>query len=355
MSDKQKFKIQSNNAKINGIFLILLIANIIFFGMLIKYLIYSEDFIINFTVINHIITILATIIILGFISTRLPQFRKLGDSSIYEIGYLIILGTFGILLSYFNATTQSKNIIDPFLEMFKILSVILIIAILVSKTKPFKERFQGKITAKNQIICIVIFSALGILASMYHVYIYDTPANVRSLIIMIAGLIGGPYVGIPSALIAGAFRYAQGGVTAVPCTIATLLIGIIGSLIYVWNDKKFLRTLPSIVLMFLFTGMEMLLTLLMTPERVSIRYVARVYPIMLFGSIIGIILFKMILKEQTPKEKIYSYEELKIREFENTLEEYDERIEELEQELAYLRNEDEYEDEYDYENESEQS
>ena len=168
---------------------------------------------------------------------------------------------------------------------------------------------------------------------------------------MIAGLIGGPYVGIPSALIAGVFRYAQGGVTAVPCTIATLLCGIIGSLIYVWNGKKFLRTLPSIALMFLFTGIEMLLILLLTPERISIRYVSRVYPIMLFGATIGIILFKMILKEQTPKEKIYSYEELKIIEFENTLEEYDERIEELEQELAYLRNEDEYEDEYEYESE----
>ena len=95
----------------------------------------------------------------------------------------------------------------------------------------------------------------------------------------------------------------------------------------------------------------MLLILLLTPERISIRYVARVYPIMLFGATIGIILFKMILKEQTPKEKIYSYEELKIIEFENTLEEYDERIEELEQELAYLRNEDEYEDEYEYESE----
>lgn len=339
MINKKLQKIKNNNSKINLIFLLLLISNLILIIGLVYY--YSKTIVqIDFKEINYALTILSTLIILGFISTRLPQLRELGDSSLYEVGYLIIIGIFSIILSYFNESTNSKLILGPYIEMFKILSVSLIIVILVSKTRSFKEIMNGKFNRRNQIVCLIIFTILGLLASNSHIYINNTPANIRCLVVMISGLFGGPFVGIPTGIISGAYRYSLGGFTALPCALSTVISGIIGSAIFVWNDRKFLRTIPSMVLMFLYVGFEMLLIVVLTPPAISFPFIKEIYPIMLFAGVVGITLFKMIIKEQKQNSKTQmTYEEMKIKEFENELEGYDERIEELEAEIEELRKE----------------
>lgn len=338
MIKKNLQKIKSNKLKIDLIFIILIISNLILFLGLIYH--YSNTEIhIEFKQINQILTILATLIILGFISTRLPQLRDASDNSLYEIGYLVIIGMFSIILSYFNESTSSKLILGPYVDMFKILSVSIILMILASKTKPFKEILHGKFTKKNQIICLIIFSILGIIASHSHIYINNTPANIRCLIIMISGLFGGPFVGIPAGIIAGAYRYSLGGFSALPCAISTVLSGIIGSLIFTWNDKKFPRTIPAIILMFLYVGFEMLLIVILSPANVSFPFIEEIYPVMAFADVVGIILFSMILKERKKSKQSISYEELKIKELENELEGYDERIEKLEAEIEELKKE----------------
>lgn len=332
-------KIQNNNTKINIILLLLLISNLILFIGFVYY--YSKSkIVIDLETVNNILTIVATLIILGFISTRLPQFRQLGDSSLYEIGYLIIIGIFSLILSYFNESTNSNIIISPYVEMFKILSMSLILLIMMSKTKSFIEIMHGQFNKKNQLVCLFVFATLGILASTSHIYINGTPANIRSMIIMISGLFGGPFVGIPAGIISGVYRYSLGGFTALPCAISTVISGIIGSLIFIWNDKKFIRTIPSIALMFFYIGFEMLLIIILTPPDISFPFIRAIYPVMLFAAVVGIVLFKMIIKEETQNiKKPMSYEELKIKEFENELEGHDERIEELEAEIKELRKE----------------
>lgn len=339
MFEDNKLRIKNDNWKINVLLLILLLANIVLFIGLAVYSYYLPEIEIDMATIQNIFTVIAAIIIMGYISTRLPQFRKLGDSAIYEIGYLIIIGIFSIIISYFNKSTNTEEIVAPFLEMFKVLSVMLIFTIIATKTKPFKERIKGNITRKNQIFCLFIFTALGIIASLYTVNVDGTPANVRCLIVMIGGLFGGPIVGIPAGIISGAFRFTQGGATALPCAISTILSGIIGSMIFRWNDKKFPRTIPSILLIFLFTGFEMILIVMLTPNSISFPYLRNIYPLMAFTSVLGMILFRMIIKESNQKDKTeISYEELKIREFENVLDDYNDRIEELENELDDLKN-----------------
>lgn len=338
MSDKQKTKLRNYN-KILIIYTVLLIANIILF---ISLLIVSHQDIINgitnLNFINNIFLIVSAIIILGFISTRLPQFRKGNKGSIYEIGYLILFGMVSIVISYFNKSTEFDSIVMPFLDMFKVLSVMLILTLIATKTKAFKGVISGKITRKTIVYCFIIFSILGILSSIYYVNVDGTPSDVRNLIIMISGLFGGPYVGIPTGIIAGLFKYSQGGATALPCAIATVICGIIGSLIHIWNNKKFPKTRHSSILMFLFVGFDMLLIVVLTPPYISMEYIRNIYILTLFGSVIGMILFSMILNETKNKNKLINYEDLKIKEMENTLDEYNERIENLEEEIEELKN-----------------
>ena len=319
------------------IFLVLLVSNLIFFGLFIKYyMTHNINFKISWPFLNSVFAIVATIIILGFISTRLPQFRNMGDSSIYEVGYLIIIGLLSMLISYFNKSTEGFVSWDPFIDVFKVLSILLILVIIAAKTKAFKSIINRKIGWKALFYCFIIFSILGCISSMYAIPVKDSIVSVRELIVMVSGLFAGPFVGIPVGFVAGGFRFLYGGATVVPCTISSIIAGFSGSLIYVCNDGKFLKGFPSVLLMFLYTVFSMLLIILMTPPNISVPYVSGIYPLMLFASVLGIILFRMIVKEEKTGKEI-TYEELRIRELENTLEEYEDRFDKLEEDVEVLK------------------
>ena len=318
------------------IFLMLILSNIILYSALFKYYIVDNTFAISWPIINNILTMGSAIIIFGFISTRLPQFREIGDSSIYEIGYLIIIGLFSIIISYFNKSTNTEAFFTPFLNMFKVLSVMLILMLVATKTGFFKNIMHDEFTRKDLFFACIIFCILGCIASEYTIMVDNSYANVRNLIILISGLFGGPFVGIPAGIVSGAFRFTAGGVTALPCSLATVIAGFIGSAIYILNGKKFLRGKYSVILMFLYVGFEMSLIVWLTPQNISIPYINDIYPLMLFGSVLGMILFIMIFKE-VKYDKTVSYEELRINELENTLDEYDDKIEKLQEDIEILK------------------
>lgn len=67
-------------------------------------------------------------------------------------------------------------------------------------------------------------------------------ANSRVIGVVIAGLLGGPKVGIGAGLIAGAHRFTLGGFTAIACGTATIIAGILTSLLYRKHTRVKLHT-----------------------------------------------------------------------------------------------------------------
>lgn len=318
------------------IFLILLISNIVLYVALARYYYVNHIFKVSWRIASNLFTMVAAIIIFGFISTRLPQFRNMGDSSLYELGYLVIIGIFSIILSYFNGTVNSENIVAPFLNMFKVLSVMLILMLIATKTPFFKHIMHKEYSKADLFFTFIIFSVLGCIASVYTIPVENSYANVRNLIVLISGLFGGPFVGIPAGIVSGIFRFYGGGATALPCSVATIVAGFVGSIIYVLNGRRFLKGRFAVLLMFLYVGFEMLFIVGLTPANISIPYINDIYPLMLFGEVLGMILFIMIFREVKSDNKL-SYEELKIMELENTLEEYEDRLDMLEEDIELLK------------------
>ena len=297
---KKKYMMNSN-LKINIIYIFLIISNIFLFIGLIDYSINNVNIDIN--TIEIISTIIPTIIILGMITSRLYKLQQEGNS-LYKLLSLIMITTVGIMTSYFCHKINTASLFGSYLEMFKILCVILLFVLLSTQLKSMKEIIRGKYTKENILVCLIIFTLLGIFATLFHIDIDGTPANVRCMLVLISGLFGGPFVGIPVGLISGAFRYSIGGSTVLPCTIATVISGIIGSLIFIWNDKKFPKPKTAVILMFLFTGFEMELVVEMTPSYISFPLIFKIYPQMLFAALIGIVLFSMLIRDE--RKKIYS-------------------------------------------------
>ena len=219
-----KFKEElTGEKKLIILYSILFVFNILLFINLFAYITVFKQ--LNFNAFHEVGTIIAAIIILGFISTRLPKLKESTDGSIYEIAYLIIIGILSITISYFNKSTNGESLWAPFLEMFRMLAVMLIFLFIATKSKSFRSLIEKKTSRRSQICLIIIFSILGILASYFTLDVFGAPANARGLIVMIAALAGGPVVGIPVGIIAGVWRFSLGGPTALACAVVTIIAG----------------------------------------------------------------------------------------------------------------------------------
>lgn len=330
-----------NDKKIAVLLTVLFIFNILLFINLFGYMTITKH--VNISILHEVGTIISAIIILGFISTRLPRFKKITDGSIYEIAYLVIIGLLSITVSYFNKSANGESLWAPFLEMFRMLSVILILTFIATKSKSFKAIVRGDISRKAIIWQFIIFAVLGILSSYFTLNVNGIPGNARSLVVMIAALFGGPYVGVPVGLISGVWRYFMGGPTALPCAVATILCGIIGGLIYKWSNGRFLNPFNGALLMLLYSGFDMFIISVLSSGGQGLIIANALYAPMTFTAVLGIILFSMFLIEK--KEEASTELEKEIRE--NTqnistnndiIDVHTDKIIELSQELEEYKN-----------------
>ena len=301
-----KFKEElTGEKKLIILYSILFVFNILLFINLFAYISILKE--LNFYAFHEVGTIIAAIIILGFISTRLPKLKESTDGSIYEIAYLIIIGILSITISYFNKSTNGESLWAPFLEMFRMLAVMLIFLFIATKSKSFRSLIEKKTSRRSQICLIIIFSILGILASYFTLDVFGAPANARGLIVMIAALAGGPVVGIPVGIIAGVWRFSLGGPTALACAVVTIIAGFVGSLIHKWMGCKFLSPFKAALLMFLFSGFDMFIITVLTPKQ-GVMIANALYAPMTFASVLGILLFTIFLDEK--KEEFWIRENI---------------------------------------------
>ena len=133
-------------------------------------------------------------------------------------------------------------------------AVLMVFAYLVSRTRFFTNLLDRIVDYKSRIVIILLFGALSIFgtyggillatgktAHIRHLAPTGAIADIRDLGPMIAGLVGGPVIGLGAGLIGGIHRYFVGGFLAVPCAIATVLAGLIGGLIYCVRKGNFPR------------------------------------------------------------------------------------------------------------------
>jgi sigma-B regulation protein RsbU (phosphoserine phosphatase) len=118
--------------------------------------------------------------------------------------------------------------------------MILVFWYALSKSHWYKIQSDKKSTLASELVMAAMFGFLGILATEYFCIDYNTAkVNIRDVPVMIAGMLGGPVAGIGAGLIAGGERFLSGGITAVPCSISTMLSAIIGSALWYFSGKRF--------------------------------------------------------------------------------------------------------------------
>ena len=202
--------------------------------------------------------------------------------------------------------------------------VIVVIAYLLSRLKYFTEVLEGKLTVRNQLILILIFGAISIYGSYSGFSIFGATANVRDLGPMVAGLIGGPFVGLGAGLIGGLHRLTMGGITCIPCSLSTILAGLFAGIIYLANRKRFIGIWGAVIFAISMESFHMIITLILaSPFSEALKVVETVYLPMLVANAVGMFIFAFMItnlmkerKTQKERDKLSAQLERKKKELE---------------------------------------
>ena len=215
-----------------------------------------------------------------------------------------------------------SSILELLLVLVEKICVIVIIAYLITRTKYFREILDKKFTLKNRAILILIFGAVSIFGTYSGIEIFGAIANVRDLAPMIAGLIGGPVIGVGAGLIGGIHRYFLGGFTCVPCSLATMLAGLFGGIIYLLRKGKFIGVPGAVLFAALMESFHMTLTLLLAqPYSEAVMVVEDFSMPMILSNSLGMLIFAFIIsnrikERETAEERDKYFDELERKRYE---------------------------------------
>jgi len=144
---------------------------------------------------------------------------------------------------------SSQSILGEYLGLFASTEIFIFVFMeIVTKI----EAIQRVIFRKARLSDYMVFILLYGLFSIFGTYIgipgsYGSTSNIRDLAPMVAGLVAGPYVGLAVGLIGGIHRFFLGGLTCIPCSMATVLAGLFAGLIYYFNKEKLLGIIPAML------------------------------------------------------------------------------------------------------------
>lgn len=203
-----------------------------------------------------------------------------------------------------SSTIELSSIGDLGLQLVEKISVIVIFAYLLTRTKYFTETLDGKSSVKGKAIMILSFSAFSIYGTYSGMEILGAVANVRDLGPMIAGLIGGPFLGVPVGVIGAIHRYFIGGFTAIPCALATLLAGLLGGVIYRLNKGKFIGVIRAGIFAVIIESLHMIIVLFIAqPFSEALIVVESVIFPMIFANALGMVIFAFIISNRLKEKK----------------------------------------------------
>lgn len=199
------------------------------------------------------------------------------------------------------------------------LSVLILIATILTKV-PFVKNVLAKennFKIFDKILLAIIFGLFCIFSTCSGVKISGAIQNTCVLGALVAGLLGGPIVGMGAAIIGSIHRffYDSQGFTSLACTISTLFEGVLGSLIwYIYKKKDIKQSAVSLFLITTFAeSCQMLIILAIArPFWAALELVKIIaFPMILINSF-GMVLFFSIFEEVFTKQYLLAGSKIKL-------------------------------------------
>ncbi len=184
------------------------------------------------------------------------------------------------------------------------MSIILVIAYLFAKSPLFRSLQIDTLHKKQLLSLYLVFSIFSILGTYFGLRIDDAIANTRAIGAVLAGIIGGPLLGLAVGLTSGIHRFLLGGFTAVSCALSTTVEGLIGGLVHLYLVRTYKQhRLLSPAVAFLTTMaaecIQMIIILLLSePYEQAIALVRVIALPMILANSAGAAIFVSIIRDQ---------------------------------------------------------
>lgn len=178
--------------------------------------------------------------------------------------------------------------------------MVLVIAVTfgLSRTRWFKDTVNDKLTPVSCAVFIAIFGTLAIVGTYLAADYETSKINMRDFPVIIAGLLGGPIIGIGVGLIGGIERYFEGGITALPCAISTILSGIIAGFVHN-HYKKFPKVHVAVITSFVLIVVHMVLvTFISEPSDAGAEIAGVIALPMIVFAVLGMGIFSYLYFER---------------------------------------------------------
>ena len=183
--------------------------------------------------------------------------------------------------------------------------VVVVAAYLISHSPYFQRVLEQRSDLKDKLIIMVAFGLVAMYGTYSGVPINGAVANVRNVGPIVAGLIGGPFIGLGAGLIGGIDRYLVGGTTGVSCSITTVLAGLIGGAVYLLNKKKFIGVWGTVLLTIGVVALDMGMALLIArPFDTAVSIVKSISLPMVVANAVGAAIFSYIIVGMLREKKM---------------------------------------------------
>jgi len=187
------------------------------------------------------------------------------------------------------------ELLKGILSLLGTASFMIVVGCVCIRLKLFKL-LAPKNNMTSKLAIALVFGLLAIYGTLMGTETSGAIVNVRELASMIAGVAGGPISGLLAGLIGGIHRYSVGGFTALPCSVSTVLLGVISGVASKWiTGKAYL--LKGAVLGFILESFAMALILVLTePLTQAVTIVEQIAIPMITADTIGLVLWLSLSK-----------------------------------------------------------
>jgi sigma-B regulation protein RsbU (phosphoserine phosphatase) len=215
---------------------------------------------------------------------------------------------------------MDMSVANILIDLIKTACVVVAFAYVVTRTGFFADILDKKFSFKNQAILVLLFGVLSIFGTYGGLQLPSGAiANIRDLGPMVAGLVGGPLVGLGAGLIGGVHRYFLGGFVCIPCSLSTVLAGLLGGAIYRLKRGEFVAVWQAILFAVFMELLHMGLTLLIAkPYEQAVGVVKEVILPMVGANALGMAIFAFIIRNLITERRTAAERESFRRELERT-------------------------------------
>ena len=148
-----------------------------------------------------------------------------------------------------SAAGSSQSMLGEYLSLFASTEIFIFVFMeIVTKIETIQRVIFNKAQLRDYVVFVLIFGLFSIFGTYVGIPTdYGAISNIRDLAPMVAGLVGGPYIGLAVGLIGGIHRLFLGGDSALACCLATILAGLLAGMVYRFRNGELLGIIPAMI------------------------------------------------------------------------------------------------------------